>query len=68
MKYRIEFEVEHEEYDRLQRIIKGEDLFCAVQDFSEWLRSEIKYKDKDYDEVRHRFYECLKERDIGDIW
>ena len=68
MKYRIEFEANHEEYDRLQMIMKGEDLFFAAQDFSNWLREQIKYQDKDYEEVRSKFWECIKERGIEDIY
>ena len=39
-------------------------IFCAAWDFDQWLRSECKYYDKQYDDIRKKFRDCLEDQGI----
>ena len=44
---------------------KAADLTGALYDLDSWLRGEIKWGDKDYQEVRDKLHEIMDERDIN---
>jgi len=68
MKYRIEFEVSDEEYDRLAKIMQGEELFAAVNEYDQYLRAEVKYKDNATAQpYREKLWEILRERGVEDL-
>ena len=56
------FKTEDEEEAR--RILKSLDLALALHDIDNYLRSQIKYEDKDLHEVRDKFHEFLYCRGI----
>jgi hypothetical protein len=56
---------------RFTRANKADNLFSAVWEFDQWLRSQIKYCHKnDYHSVRDKLYELLKDADINleELW
>ena len=40
------------------------DFFLVLWDFDQWLRSEIKYNDKDYQGIRDKLHEVMYEHSI----
>ena len=38
--------------DALQRCVQADSMAHVLYDFDQWLRSQIKYSDKEYDDVR----------------
>lgn len=39
--------------------LHGKDFWVVLFEFDQWLRNEIKYKDKDYQPVRDMLYELM---------
>ena len=56
--------------DKLLRMILADNMASALWDFSQWLRSEIKYDDKPYDKVQEAFFDFLDQEGINldQIW
>lgn len=57
-----------EEYDQIQEALNGWKWLSVCWDLDQWLRSEIKYNEKNtgeqlksYEAVRERLHEILKE-------
>ena len=40
------------------------DWYLTVWDLDQWLRSEIKYQEKDYQEVRNKLHEILRDKNL----
>jgi hypothetical protein len=53
--------------DRLkhQRAILADDMMSVIWDMDQWLRSEIKYNEKPYQEVRDFLHEMLRDEGIN---
>jgi len=53
--------------DRLkhQRAILADDIMSVIWDMDQWLRSEIKYNEKPYQEVRDFLHEMLRDEGIN---
>ena len=47
------------------RAIKALDLCMILWDFDQWLRNEIKHKNKDYQDVRDELCRIMEEYDIN---
>ncbi len=60
----LKFDRGEEEY--AQVAIKSVDLYLAVDDLDQWLRSECKYRDQEYaGDVRDKLREFLNERGVS---
>jgi hypothetical protein len=55
----MKFTFETEEEDEARDLMQSRDRAVALQHFDQWLRGEIKYNQKNYDEVREAFWEIL---------
>ena len=65
MKAYIKFDLpeEQEEYETFNNALN---YFCVLWDLDQWLRSEIKYCDKnEYQPVRDKLTELMNDRNIG---
>lgn len=58
MKATLVFELP-EEQDEFTLANRGKDLYGILWEFDQWLRSEIKYNNKDYQNVRDKLYEIM---------
>ena len=47
------------------RCTKALDLALALLHFDQWLRSQIKYNEKDYQSIRDELYKIMEEYDIN---
>lgn len=63
MKAIIEFNLpeENQEFELTSKALK---MYSTLWDLDLWLRSEIKYKDKELDEVRDKLRELMNENRI----
>ena len=66
MKAKIEFNLDDPD-DIFQFNVhnKAQDMALVLWDIDQWLRSEIKYKDKPYDEVREELSNIMDDREIN---
>ena len=64
MKVFIKFDLpeEQEEYKTFNNAGK---YLCVLCDFDNWLRSNIKYEDKDWDDIRDKLHEFLDAFDVS---
>lgn len=44
-----------------EKLLNGGNCRSALFEFDQWLRSKIKYEDKDWQEIRDKFWEIVKE-------
>jgi len=58
MKIILEFDG-YEERDQARLAFDGSKLRCEIDDFDNWLRSQIKHNDKDWDEIRDQLWELV---------
>ena len=66
MKAILEFNLDDsEDKERHLRCVKATDICLTLWDFDQWLRSEIKYNEKDYREVRNELYRQMEEYGIN---
>lgn len=64
MKAKLEFELPEE--DRaFYETVNGPKAFSVLWDFDQWLRGEIKYNDKDFQEVRDTLNQIMNDRNIS---
>lgn len=54
------FEVRQE----IERIIKINSYTSLIWEFEQWLREQIKYNDKPFEEVREKWYELKNQEDL----
>lgn len=56
--------------EKLLRMTLADNMASVLWDFSQWLRDEIKYKDKPYEEVQEAFFDHLENEGIhlDSIW
>lgn len=54
-----------EEQSEYYLATKGFDSFYSLWDFDQWLRNEIKYQDKEYQEIRDKLHEIMGERKVN---
>lgn len=47
-----------------EKLLNGSNCRCALFEFNQWLRNKIKHEDKDWQEVRDKFWEIVKEYDV----
>ena len=47
------------------RMVKSLDMALVLWDIDNWLRAQIKYHEKDYDEVREELYRIMNEYGIN---
>jgi len=64
VKLQLLIEYEPGEAEEAMPYIYGANLRDALTDFAQWLRSEIKYNEKPYDEVRENFYRIMREYEL----
>lgn len=60
----IEITQKFDTLEDAQTALKYLDYIGAMIDFKNFLRSSIKYEDKDYDEVSEKFHQILEEYNI----
>lgn len=53
MRAKLEYNLPEEKSDHMLAI-KGLDMFCVLWDLKEWLRSQRKHNDKDFEEVEDK--------------
>ena len=53
-----------EDNQEFELATKASKMYCTLWELDNWLRQEIKYKDKELDEVRDKLYELMKENRI----
>jgi len=63
MKAILEFQLpeDNQEFELYTKALK---MYSTLWDFDIWLRSEIKYKDKELDEVRDKLRELMNDNRI----
>ena len=56
--------------DKLLRMALADNMASVLWDFSQWLRTEIRHKNKPYDEVQEAFFDLLDQEGINldQIW
>ena len=64
MKAILEFNLPDDQ-DEYERVNKALDLCGVLFDFDQYLRSEIKYHDKDLQDVRDKLYELMDSYNIN---
>lgn len=69
MKTTFTIEVSDEESDLpIQKALRAQDTLSVLFEFDNWLRSEIKYGDKnELDPARKKLYELINEAGIYDL-
>jgi hypothetical protein len=60
----MKFTFETEEEDEAKDLMQSRDRAVALYQFDQWLRGEIKYNGKDYDEVRETFWQILNNYNV----
>jgi hypothetical protein len=63
MKAILEFSLP-EDNQEFELHTKASKMYCTLWEFDQWLRSEIKYKDKELDEVRDKLREFMNDNRI----
>ena len=58
-KYTIEVE-DGDDANAILRAVKSDSAYLALFQFDSWIRSEIKHKDKDYEEVREALHDAMQ--------
>jgi hypothetical protein len=60
----------HERHENMDIYYKATDLYLALTDIQELLRSELKYKDEpmNLDTFKEKFWEILRERDVTSLF
>ena len=53
-----------EDNQEFELATKASKMYCTLWELDNWLRQEIKYKDKELDEVRDKLHELMKENRI----
>lgn len=67
MKITLEFE----DYDEAEHRIKGIDYYCALWDFHQWMRSQMKHGELTeakwviYEEIQNKFFSILDENKVN---
>lgn len=49
----------------IKKAMSANDLYAFIWDLKEWLRSEMKYHNKPYDEVWEKVFELLEDNGIN---
>jgi len=64
MKATLEFNLpdENSEY---RTAFHAPGMFCVLWDFDQWLREQIKYHDKPYEDIRKKLWECLENNRVS---
>jgi len=66
MKYTLTVETEEEE--EITRIMNTGDLYLMIWNYSQWLREQIKYQEKDeLEPARNKLFEMVEEYMLPDI-
>jgi len=71
MKAKLTFDLsDPEDKDSHLRCVMSGNLCSSLWDFDQWLRDEIKYKDKDYQDIRDKLYAIMHENNINidELW
>ena len=63
MKAILEFSLP-EDNQEFELHTKATKMYCTLWELDQWLRSEIKYKDKELDEVRDKLREFMNDNRI----
>ena len=63
MKAILEFSLP-EDNQEFELHTKASKMYCTLWEFDQWLRSEIKYKDQELDEVRDKLREFMNDNRI----
>ena len=63
MKAILEFNLP-EDNQEFELHTKATKMYCTLWELDQWLRSEIKYKDKELDEVRDKLREFMNDNRI----
>jgi hypothetical protein len=63
MKAILEFNLP-EENQEFELHTKASKMYCTLWELDQWLRGEIKYKDKELDEVRDKLRELMNDNRI----
>ena len=63
MKAILEFNLP-EDNQEFELHTKASKMYCTLWELDQWLRSEIKYKDKELDEVRDKLRELMNDNRI----
>jgi hypothetical protein len=53
-----------EDNQEFELALKGSKMYSTLWDFDQWLRSEIKYKEKELEEVRDKLQEFMNNNHI----
>ena len=51
--------------DKLLRMALADNMASVLWEFSQWLRNEMKYKDKPYEEVQEAFFGLLESEGVN---
>ena len=64
MKAILEFNLP-EDNQEFELATKASKMYCTLWELDNWLRQEIKYKDKELDEVRDKLRELMNDNKIN---